>query len=145
MRKNCSVHVLPYKPDLSAICLKRPLLIFASIKVKTRNMFSDAFHNAKLYLDGAEYFATNNQYKQAAFFLHQATEQAIRGLLASLSRLTSYGHNLKSLVRHSCFCVPDLDAIFPKNTNEEKKLFNFFNAVYVNVRYSPNYELARSR
>jgi HEPN domain-containing protein len=116
-----------------------------AIKVKARNIFNDAFHNAKSYLDGAEYFVTSNQYKQAAFLLHQATEQAIRALLASLTGLTSYGHNLKSLIRHSFFCAPDLDAVFPKNTDQEKELFNLLNAAYVDARYSTNYEISQEQ
>lgn len=117
----------------------------ATIKVKARNIFYDAFHNAKSYLDGAEYFATSNQYKQAAFLLHQATEHALRALLASLTAMKSYGHNLKSLIRHTSFCAPDLDTIFSKNTDKEKELFNLLNAAYVDARYSPNYEISQEQ
>jgi HEPN domain-containing protein len=117
----------------------------ATIKVKARNLFNDAFHNAKSYLDGAEYFATSNQYKQAAFLLHQATEHALRALLSSLTAMNSYGHNLKSLIRHICFCAHDLDTIFPKNTDKEKELFNLLNAAYVDARYSPNYEISQEQ
>lgn len=116
-----------------------------TIKVKARNIFNDAFHNAKSYLDGAEYFVTSNQYKQAAFLLHQATEHALRALLTSLTSLTAYGHNLKALIRHACFCAPDLDAIFPKNTDEEKELFNLLNAAYVDARYRTNYGISQER
>lgn len=117
----------------------------ATIKVKARNLFNDAFNNAKSYLDGAEYFATSNQYKQAAFLLHQATEHALRALLSSLTAMNSYGHNLKSLIRHICFCAPDLDTIFPKNTDKEKELFNLLNAAYIDARYSPNYEISQEQ
>jgi hypothetical protein len=72
-------------------------------------------------------------------------EQALRGLLASLTSLTAYGHNLKSLIRHSSFCAPDLDAIFPKNTDEEKELFNLLNTAYVAARYNPNYEISQEQ
>lgn len=124
---------------------EKAVIDIAAIKMKARNIFNDAFENAKSFLDGAEYFATSNQYKQAAFLLHQATEHALRALLASLTSLTAYGHNLKSLIRHSCFCAPDLDAIFPKNTEEEKKLLNLLNAAYVDARYSFNYEISQEQ
>ena len=120
---------------------EKAIIDIADIKVKARNIFNDAFHNAKSYLDGAEYFATSNQYKQAAFLLHQATEHALRALSTSLTALTTYGHNLKSLLRHSCFCAPDLNTIFPKNTDQEKELFNLLNSAYVSARYGPNYEI----
>jgi HEPN domain-containing protein len=112
-----------------------------AIKVKARNIFNDAFSNAKSFLDGAEYFVTTDRYKQAAFLLHQATEHALRALLSSLTALTAYGHNLKSLIRYSSFCAPDLDTVFPKNTDKEKELFNLLNTAYVYTRYSPNYEI----
>jgi HEPN domain-containing protein len=124
---------------------EKAVIDISSIKVKARNIFVDSFHNAKSYLDGAEYFATTNQYKQAAFLLHQATEHALRALLVSLTSLTTYGHNLKSLIRYSCFCAPDLDAIFPKNTDEEKESFNLLNTAYVAARYSPNYEISQEQ
>jgi HEPN domain-containing protein len=120
---------------------EKAIIDIAEIKVKARNIFNDSFENAKSFLDGAEYFATSNQYKQAAFLLHQATEHALRALLSSLTGLTRYGHNLKSLIRHSCFCAPDLDAVFPKNTDQEKELFNLLNSAYVSARYGPNYEI----
>lgn len=112
-----------------------------TIKVKARNIFNDAFQNSKSYLDGAEYFATSNQYKQAAFLLHQAMEHALGALLASITSLTTYGHNLKSLIRNCSFCSPDLEAVFPRNSDAEKELFNLLNAAYVSARYSPNYEI----
>lgn len=126
---------LPEKPDFDV----------AAIKVNARNIFDDTFHNAKSFLDGAEYFATTSQYKPAAFLLHQTTEHALRALLVSLTGLTAYGHNLKSLIRHSCFCAPDLDIIFPKNTDEEKELFDLLNTAYVSARYSPNYEISQDQ
>jgi HEPN domain-containing protein len=124
---------------------EKAIIDITGIKVKARNIFNDAFNNAKSYLDGAEYFATTNQYKQAAFLLHQATEHALRALLTSLTALTTYGHNLKSLIRHSCFCAPNLDAIFPKNTDEEKESFNLLNAAYVAARYNPNYDISQDQ
>jgi HEPN domain-containing protein len=120
---------------------EKAVIDIAAIKVKARNIFNDAFHNAKSYLDGAEYFATSNQYKQAAFLLHQATEQALRALLTSLTAFTTFSHNLKTLIRHTGFCAPDLDAIFPKNTDKEMALFNILNNAYVLARYGPNYEI----
>ena len=124
---------------------EKAVIDIAAVKVKARNVFNDAFQNAKSYLDGAEYFATSNQYKQAAFLLHQATEHGLRAILASLTAMNNYGHNLKSLIRHSSFCAPDLDAIFPKNTDQEKELFNLLNNAYVSARYSPNYEIIQEQ
>lgn len=124
---------------------EKTIIDIAAIRVKARNIFTDAFHDAKSYLDGAEYFATSNQYKQAAFLLHQAMEHVLRALLASLTALTKYGHNLKSLIRHSRFCAPELDAIFPNNTDEEKKSFNLLNTAYVAARYSPNFEISQAQ
>lgn len=136
----CSAELMVY--DNKRVTLPEKLVMDISvIKVNARNIFDDALLNAKSYLDGAEYFATTGQYKPAAFLLHQATEHSLRALLISLTGLIAYGHNLKSLIRHSCFCAPHLDTIFPKNTDEEKELFNLLNTAYVAARYSPSYEI----
>lgn len=140
----CSADLMVY--DNNRVTLpEKPDVDISAIKVNARNIFEDAFHNAKSFLDGAGYFATSGQYKPAAFLLHQATEHALRALLVSLTGLTAYGHNLKSLIRHSCFCAPDLDTIFPKNTNEEKELFDLLNTAYVSARYSSIYEIGQDQ
>ena len=140
----CSTDLMVY--DNKRVTLpEKPVMDISAIKVHARNIFDDAFLNAKSFLDGAEYFATTGQYKPAAFLLHQATEHALRALLVSLTGLTAYGHNLKSLIRHSRFCAPDLDTIFPKNTNEEKELFDLLNTAYVSARYSSQYEIGQDQ
>ena len=140
----CSADLMVYDNKRVALS-EKPDMDISAIKVNACNIFDDAFCLAKSFLDGAEYFATIGQYKPAAFLLHQATEHALRALLVSLTGLTAYGHNLKSLIRHSCFCAPDLDTIFPKNTDEEKELFDLLNTAYVSSRYSPQYEISQDQ
>jgi len=138
----CSADLMVY--DNKRVTLpEKPDMVISTLKVNARNVFDDVFRNAKSFLDGAEYFATTGQCKPAAFLLHQATEHALRALLASLTGLTAYGHNLKSLLRHSCFCAPYLDTIFPKNTDEERELFDLLNTAYVSARYGPDYEISQ--
>jgi HEPN domain-containing protein len=140
----CSADLLVY--DNKRVTLpERANIDIPAIKVNARNIFDNAFNNAKSFLDGAEYFVTTGQYRPAAFLLHQATEHALRAIFGSLTGLTAYGHNLKSLIRHSCFCAPDLDTIFPNNTDEEKGLFDLLNVAYVSARYSPKYEISRDQ
>jgi HEPN domain-containing protein len=138
----CSVDLMVY--DNKRVTLpEKPNIDISTMKVNARNSFDNPFLIAKSFLDGAEYFATTGQHKPAAFLLHQATEHALRALLVSLTGLTAYGHNLKSLIRHSCFCAPDLDIIFPKNTEEE--LFDLLNNAYVSARYSSDYEISQGQ
>jgi len=140
----CSADLMVY--DNKRVTLpEKPDMVISTLKVNARNIFDDVFCNAKSFLDGAEYFATTGQYKPAAFLLHQATEHALRALLVSLTGLTAYGHNLKSLLRHSCFCAPYLDTIFPKNTDEERELFDLLNTAYVSARYGPDYEISQEQ
>lgn len=114
-----------------------------TIKVKARNLFSDSFANARSFLDGAEYYATTEQRKPAAFLLHQAAEHAFRSLLGSLTTFGAYGHNLKSILRHCIVCAPELNVIFPKNNEVERKLFSLLNNAYVYSRYKTSYEISQ--
>jgi HEPN domain-containing protein len=74
--------------------------------------------------------------------LHQSTEHALRALLFSVTAYNSYNHNLDNLLRHCNYCAPELNKIFPRNTDKEKESFNLLNSAYVHSRYKSNYEIS---
>jgi HEPN domain-containing protein len=114
----------------------------AIVITKSQTVFNGLFATAKSFLDGARYYATTKQVKTAAFMLHQATEHALRALLFSVTAYNSYNHNLDNLFRHCNYCAPELNKVFPRNTDKEKEIFHLLNSAYVHTRYKSNYEIS---
>jgi HEPN domain-containing protein len=115
---------------------------FATVVAKSKTIFNGLFATAKSFLDGARYYATTEQVKTAAFMLHQATEHALRALLFSVTAYNSYNHNLDNLLRHCNYCAPELNKIFPRDTDKEKEIFHLLNSAYVHTRYKSGYEIS---
>ena len=136
----CTADRLVY--DNRRISLPESNIDIATVIAKSQTIFNGLFATAKSFLDGARYYATTEQAKTAAFMLHQATEHALRALLFSVTAYNSYNHNLDNLLRHCNYCAPELNKIFPRNTDKEKEIFHLLNSAYVHTRYKSNYEIS---
>jgi len=114
----------------------------AAVIARSQTIFNGLLATAKSFLDGARYYLTTKENKTAAFMLHQATEHALRALLFSVTAYNSYNHNLDNLLRHCNYCTPELNKIFPRDTDKEKEIFHLLNSAYVHTRYKANYEIS---
>jgi HEPN domain-containing protein len=114
----------------------------AAVITKSQTVSNGLFATAKSFLDGARYYATTEQIKTAAFMVHQATEHALRALLFSVTAYNSYNHNLDNLLRHCNYCAPELNKIFPRDTDKEREIFHLLNNAYVGTRYKTSYEIS---
>jgi len=137
----CTADRLVYDNRRIALQEKNDIDI-ATVITKSQTVFNGLFATAKSFLDGARYYATTGQVKIAAFMLHQATEHALRALLFSVTAYNSYNHNLDNLFRHCNYCAPELNKVFPRDTDKEKEIFHLLNSAYVHTRYKSNYEIS---
>ena len=87
-------------------------------------------------------FAFKEQdYIEAAFLLHQATENLYSAILLTLTRYKPNTHDLKKLSRCVAGIEPEFLKIFPQGTEEERKLFELLRKAYVSARYKKNYKI----
>jgi len=79
--------------------------------------------------------------KEAAFLLHQATEQTYNCLLLVLSNYTPSTHNIKFLRS----LAEDLDRrlidAWPRQHKQERSRFELLKRAYVEARYSEHFEI----
>lgn len=87
-------------------------------------------------------FALNDQdYRTAAFMLHQATENFYSTILLTLTRYKPNTHDLEKLSKRVASIEPEFLKIFPQGTEEEKTLFELLRKAYVSARYNKNYKI----
>lgn len=87
-------------------------------------------------------FALNDQdYRTAAFMLHQATENFYSTILLVLTRYKPNTHDLKKLGKRAAGIEPKFLKIFPQGTEEERNNFELLRKAYVDARYNKNYKI----
>jgi len=87
-------------------------------------------------------FALNDQdYRTAAFMLHQTTENFYSAILLVLTRYKPNTHDLEKLSKRVAGIKPDFLKVFPQGTEEEKNYFELLRKAYVSARYNKNYKV----
>lgn len=103
--------------------------------------YRDGLAKGREFLAGAELFRIRNQYRLSAFMLHQAAEHCLHGLIKAGTGFHAYTHNLDRLIRYGslvCYQLPD---IFPRKTEQDKRLFSLLQKAYGDARYKEDYAI----
>jgi HEPN domain-containing protein len=79
---------------------------------------------------------------QAAFDLHQTTEQLYHCTLLVLNLYSPKSHKLNFLRSHAEEVAPELIAAWPRGDKFSRCCFELLRQAYVNARYSPHYEIS---
>ena len=84
-----------------------------------------------------EFVKTNNYQdsQEAAFELQQCVENCYTTIEMVYSRNNPYEHRLSILRMNARRYVSEVDACFPKNTDEERRLFFHLDSAYIGGRY----------
>lgn len=101
---------------------------------KAQEYFDQWFESANDFLRHFGYALNDNSFHKAAFELHQATERYYTTILLVFTDYRPKDHNLETLgikveMCNKCFSV------FPKDTDEEKRLFELLKKAYIDARY----------
>ena len=87
------------------------------------------------------YATKETDYNMAAFQLHQATEGYYSALLLVFTDYRPKTHDLEELGSMVNKLDKQLRAVFPRQTAEEKHLFELLRRAYVEARYNKNYRI----
>lgn len=140
-----AVAVWQYAPviyDLGNICREAITEIKASTNNKeATKQWEDGLSKAKEFLAGAELYRVRKQHKMAAFMLHQSAEQALRTLLKVGTGYHANTHSIDRLLRYGSLVTYQLPQLFPRQTEQEKRLFNLLQKAYIDTRYKEDYKI----
>ena len=73
--------------------------------------------------------------------LHQAAEHALNALLQPLMQFRIQTHNLHKLMRNARRFSIEIFNLFPRNTDEEIRLFQVLQKAYIHARYKDSFEV----
>lgn len=101
---------------------------------KAQEYFENWFKSANGFLDLYDYCLKKPDLHLAAFNLHQATERYYTTILLVFTDYRPKEHDLKRLDIRVQNCDKRFD-VFPKTTQEEKRLFELLRRAYIDARY----------
>ncbi|MEO6285884.1 MAG: HEPN domain-containing protein [Dyadobacter sp.] len=110
---------------------------------KAKQQFEPWFKNANSFLRTFAFNFGEDDFAVAAFQLHQATERYYATVLLVFTDYKPKIHDIEKLGNqveklHSAF-----GTVFPKNSPEEKRLFELLQKAYIDSRYNMNYKIER--
>ncbi len=93
---------------------------------------------ANEFIVGAEFYFQRQQNGMSAFMLHQATENALHGVLKESTGLHINTHNLDKLIRYCSMTTYRINDILPRNNEIDRRLFKLLQNAYIDARYKKN-------
>lgn len=81
------------------------------------------------------------RYNDAAFMLHQTVERLYTCLLLVETNYSPSTHSIKFLRSLAEQIVPELIAVWPRETKQDRRLFELLKRGYVDARYSEHYAI----
>ncbi|MES2003492.1 MAG: HEPN domain-containing protein [Bacteroidota bacterium] len=106
--------------------------------------FGEGLSRSQEFMAGAELFRLRNHNRLSAFMLHQSAEQALGTLLKTQTGYYCCTHNIDRLIRYTGMVTNKLAAVFPRNTDPEKRLFTLLQRAYIDCRYREDYKICNA-
>ncbi len=107
--------------------------------------FDETFHRAKDFYQMYEQGISITKYKNAAFELHQATEHSYKTVLLVFGGEYPQEHHLDILGDLAADYCPELKGILPRETDEQKELFELLDYAYIGARYDHSYKITKEQ
>lgn len=114
-------------------------LRYDEIRQQAEEYYEEKFTRSTGFLRSARHAVDDEDLQMASFMLHQACENAYISIRLVFTLYNGKLHDLKKYIKLVRRYSPDLDKVFPCDTEEEKRLFKLIRAAYVEGRYNPKF------
>jgi HEPN domain-containing protein len=105
----------------------------------------DRWHRqSRAFFRSAEFNLGTGEWKIVVFLLHQAAEQIYQAILLAFTGYKPTTHNLDKLRRYTNRFSLELALIFPRNNEEEDRLFRVLLSGYIDARYKEEFVVAET-
>ena len=122
---------------------RRRKLDYTEIRERAQKYFDDKFGRANDFLDGVKFYSDTNRYLMASFHLHQSAENFLRTIPMVFILYGHKSHNLSELMNATKKYAPEIFKALPRDTPEEKRLFDLLQRAYIESRYNPDFEVTK--
>jgi HEPN domain-containing protein len=92
------------------------------------------------FLKGAELYRSDNNYRLAAFLLHQSVESVLKGNIQSVIGYPIQVHNLSRLLRLTLLFTDNLKEVFELDATEGAQLFTLLQNAYSQSRFNSSFD-----
>lgn len=132
---NNSKHTLAQPKKLSA----------AERQAKAQEHYDQWFVSGVEFFEGYEFYFSKENYHKAAFLLHQTCEHLLHCTLLVFQDYKPKQHDLELLEQQVVKLDQRFASVFPKQTEEELRLFSLLKRAYIDSRYRmDNYHITKS-
>lgn len=121
------------------ILARRRKLNFQEIRDLAKEYYDDKFDKVNGFLRQANHAYNDIDYRMASFLLHQACENCYRAIVLTFTLYSDKVHNLEELSRLAKTHTLEISKAFPRDTDEEKRIFQLLTEAYVQARYNPHF------
>lgn len=122
---------------------RRRKLNYTEIKQQAEDYYKEKIETAEGFQKGAKFYYDDGNYKLSSFNLHQTAENLIYATRLVFTLENNKQHNLAKLINSVKRYSAKFIEILPRQTAEEKRLFNLIKAAYVEARYNPQFIVAK--
>ena len=105
--------------------------------------FQHWFGSANDFVRSFNYDMKDEKYKIAAFHLHQVAESSYKALQLVFTNYIPHGHFLTAADKQIREVIPDIEVIFPCETEAEKERFDLFEYAYIGARYDKDFKISK--
>lgn len=118
---------------------QRRKLNFEEIKQQAQGYYKDKIRRADNFYANACFDYEREDYITASFHLHQICENLFYALNLVFTLVNGKQHNLGKLLESTRKYSEELVHIFPRNNEEEERLFELLKLAYVEARYNSEF------
>lgn len=118
-------------------------LKYSEIREKARKYYERNIKLAKQFIVGTGLYCNVGYFVLASFQLHQATEYLLKAIPLVYILYRYKEHDLEFLLEKCKLHTLELARVFPRNTPEEKRLFELLQRAYVEARYNDDFVVTK--
>lgn len=111
-------------------------LNYSEIQTLAQEYYTERFSDGLDFMKGANFYYGDYNYQKAIFLLHQATENFTKTIPLVYALYGHKEHDLAFLLDKSKCYTMELLKVFPRDTAEEKRLFDLLRRAYLEARYN---------
>lgn len=123
---------------------RRQQLNFKEIKERAQRYYDDKFGRALSFVRCAKHDIDDGDALMASFHLHQAAENFLRTIPMVFILYGHKSHDLSELMNAAKKHTTEFYKTFPRDTEEEKRLFDLLQRAYIESRYNPDFEITKA-
>ena len=116
---------------------------YREIKELAEEYYNERFERGNEFLLGAIFYNEQGLHKMASFNLHQACENYYNSIILTFTLYSPKEHSFIKLSARPKTHSLESSKAFPRNTEEEKRLFDLLQDAYVQARYSLHFRITQ--